>query len=426
MASYIDVRSKLYRYLDPREALNLLVEGIERRTITLDIREAQGKVLAENIYSPVDRPWTDLSHMDGFAIKSKDVMGARSTSPVKLRIVKGVDSRNAHRYTLRGGEAVLVETGYPIPKGADAVIPIESVRVEEEYIIVYSSVKPGHNITPKAGDVAKGELIATKGTIISPALQKLLIDLGVKEVEVYDDPRVIIAGIGDELVDDVFAPTTSKMPSSSTYMVKGVLEYYGARVEDIVILPDNPDIIVGKIKEWLNHVDIVVTIGGVSMGPRDYAWISLRERLGVDKYFRGLKVQPGRATSGLRIGGKVVVNLPGLPQSTLVGLVFILIPLVNYLRGVGAHIKLPYTIAKNKETVRIEKYPGFQRVRYVELDNGYAKILAEIDSYYVKPIALANGFTIIRPGKTVVEKNEEIKVYHLPPIHNMKAVEKIP
>lgn len=421
-----DLSRRLYKYVEPRRALEILVNGLKPSIMEVDVRKSHGMVLAEDVYSPIDRPWTNLSHVDGFAVRVEDVRSASSVNPVKLKVVEGVDSRNAHNYRIGRGEAVYVETGYPIPEGADAVIPVESVRVEEGYVYVYANVGKGYNVTPRGGDVSRGEIIARRGTVVTPALQKLLIDLGIPSVKVYRKPVIMVYGVGDELVEDVVPPSTTMIPNSSAYMVKGVLEYYGGVVEKTSILPDNPGVIAETISQDLEEADIVVTIGGVSMGPKDYTWTTLVEKLGATSYFRGLRVQPGRATSGLRVRDKVIVNLPGLPQSTLTGLVFILIPLVNYLRGIGAYIKLPYTKAKNKETTRIEKYPGFQRVRYVELSNGYAKILSDIDSYYVKPIALADGFTIIPPGKTLVKEGEEVKVYHLPPLHNIRIADKLP
>ncbi len=421
-----EVVSRLYKYVEPRKALELLVNGVKPETLDMDVRKALGMVVAEDVYSPVDRPWTNLSHVDGFAVRVEDIRGASSSNPAKLKIVEEVDSRNAHEHRIRSGETVYVETGYPIPEGANAVIPVEAVRVEDNYVYVYTSVREGYNVTVRGSDVRKGQLIARKGTQITPALQKLLIDLGVQVVRVYRKPVFTVYGVGDELVDEVVPPSTTRIPNSSAYMVKGVLEYYGVTVRETGILPDNPEAIVEAISKALENSDVVVTIGGVSMGPRDYTWTTLKEKLKAARYFRGLRVQPGRATSGLRVKDKVVVNLPGLPQSTLVGLVFILIPLANYLRGLGASIELPYTIAKSKETVRIEKYPSFKRIRYVKLRNDYAEILASTDSYYVKPIAATDGFTIIPPGKTVVKEGEEVKVYHLPPIHTIKTTDKLP
>ncbi len=424
--SVYEVASRLYKYVEPRRALELLVDGVEPKTLDMDVRKALGMVLADNVYSPVDRPWTNLSHVDGFAVRVEDIKSASSSNPVKLKIAVGVNSRNAHGYRIRSGEAVYVETGYPIPEGANAVIPVEAVRVEGNYVYVYTSVREGYNVTVQGSDVRKGQLIACKGTQITPALQKLLIDLGVQVVRVYRKPVFTVYGVGDELVDEVAPPSTTRIPNSSAYMVKGVLEYYGVTVREIGILPDNPEAIIEAASKALENSDVVVTIGGVSMGPRDYTWTALKEKLKATRYFRGLRVQPGRATSGLRVKNKIIVNLPGLPQSTLVGLVFILLPLANYLKGLGAHIELPYTMAKNKETVRIEKYPSFKRIRYVKLCNGYAEIIASTDSYYVRPIATTDGFTIIPPDKTVVKEGEEVKVYHLPPIHTIKTIDKLP
>ncbi|WFO74684.1 molybdopterin molybdotransferase MoeA [Desulfurococcaceae archaeon MEX13E-LK6-19] len=413
-----DVLERLYKYMDPREAVNVLASGLGPIGVEeVDIRNAVGRILAEDIVASTSRPWTDLSHVDGFAVRSVDTSTASSRSPVKLKIVRNVDSRNAHNYKIKEGEAVFVETGYPVPEGADAVYPIESVRVGEDFILVFRPARSGENIIHKGSDVKTGTLIAQRGTRITPLLQKLLIDLGIPCVKVYKKPRVAIVPTGDEIVDEVVAVSTGKIPMSSAYLLRNVLEYWGCSISSVVKARDEPREIINVIDSLLEGNDIIVSIGGVSMGPKDYSWITLYKHYKPEKYVRGIKVHPGRSTSGLRVNDKIVVNLPGLPQSTISGLIFLLLPIITRLQG-GNEFKLPYIDVLLKETIEVKAYPAFYRVRLAEIDyeTMEAIVHAKTESYNVYPLVKADGFTVIPPRKTIVEKGSNIKVFYLEPL----------
>ncbi|MCD6488927.1 MAG: molybdopterin molybdotransferase MoeA, partial [Desulfurococcales archaeon] len=423
------VKEKLYKYIDPREAINILLNGVSRTsTEVIDVRHALYRVLAEDIISPVDRPWTHLSHVDGYAVISNDTINASSHKPVSLKLVRGIDPRNAWMYKIRYGEAVFVETGYPIPDGADAVVPVEAVRETGDNILVYRRYMKWENIIRKASDVKKNEVIAHKGSRITPGTQKLLIDLGVGDIKVYEKPRVSIIATGDEVVDQVTPHSTSKIPASSLYLLKNIVKYYGGVVEYTLIVNDDPSHLIDTINSIVNKVDIIVTIGGVSMGPKDFTWISLYKHYRPKYYIRGLRIHPGRSTSGMVIYGKPVINLPGLPQSTIAGSIFLLIPILNWLQGLEPCIKIPYIEAWSKEQVVIEKYYGFHRIRYVFIDSKdlSVKIMAKFDSYHVSPIAKTDGLVIIPPNKKIIEAGEKVRVYFFKPIHQYSFYEELP
>ena len=423
------VVDKLYKYRYPQDVLTVLTSKIEPRVLEVDVRKSCYEVLAEDIYSPVNRPWADLSHVDGYAVIADDLKGASSHNPIKLKIVKNIDPRNAHLYTLKPGETVFVETGYPLPKNSNAVIPVESVRVTGDHMYVYHEIKENTNIITMASDFKKGELVVKKGTLVTPGLQKILIDLGIKRVKVYEKPRVALIAVGSEIVDEVVAPTTRKIPNSSSYLVKNVLEYYGAIVvEDLIVCDDQIEII-NLVEKLVNKdIDLILTIGGVSLGPKDFTWSSLYNHFKPEIYFRGLRIHPGRSTSGMVINDKIIVNLPGLPQSTIAALIFIVIPLINYYRGLGAKIRLPYITLRNKEDVKIKRFYGFYRLRYViiEQDKKQGKILSSIESYNISQLIRCQGFTIIYPNVHEIKRNVEIKVYFLPPLFEYPIYDVIP
>ncbi len=413
---------KLYRYVEPKKAVEILVQPMKPTvSIEVDTRKACFYTVAEDVYSPVDRPWTNISHFDGFAVRSLDTLGASSSRPVKLKVVSGVDSRNAHLYTLGERETVYVETGYPLPVNADAVIPVEAVKQQGDHIFVYSPVNPGFHVISMGGDVTRGELILKKGTVITPAIQNLLISLGINKVLVYKPPRTAIIAVGSELTDEVVDPSTTKIPASSTYMVENTIKYYGGVVVEKTIVGDDEREIIEAVHRLLDKADLIITIGGVSLGPRDLTWTSIYKEFKPHHYVRGVKIHPGRATSGFNINKRVIVNLPGLPQSTFTGLVTIVLPILNYMLGRGLELKLPFIKARSKRRYIVKEYPSFYRLRFAIVDGEGADLIVDNNSsYFIKPIALSSGFTVIPPNKTIIEENEELQIFTPQPFYHTR------
>lgn len=411
---------RLYKYSDPVDVLEMFKPYIRLSTSELDIRYAYGYVLAEDIYAPIDRPFTDISHVDGYAVRSIDTRGASSRNPVKLKVVDTVDPRNAHKYVLGEGEAVFVETAYPLPVNADAVVPVESVRREGNIVYVYREIKSGSEVFRKGSDFRMGEKVASRGDVINPSIQRILMDLGIKYVKVYRRPRVAIIGVGSELTDEVVEPSTSKITASSSYFLKHILEHQGAKIAYMGLAKDDPNDLISMINYLLRkRIDLIITIGGVSMGPRDFTWITIYQYYRPKIFFRGLRTHPGRSTSGILVEGIPIINLPGLPQSTLSGTLFIILPIINYMYGRGFHVKLPFIDVEIDDDYVFDKYMGFYRLRFLKINynEGKAKIIRGLGSYHVSIFTRSDAFTIIKPGVKSISKGERIRAYYLEPIY---------
>lgn len=414
------VLDRLYRYVDPRRAVEILapsssILGVEE----IDVRDSLYRVLASDITSPAPRPWANISHVDGFAVRSSDTCGASSSNPVLLRLVKEVDSRSAHEYRLKPGETVFVETGHPVPEGADAVYPVESTRVIGDNVAFFKPARSGENIIPRGSDVGEKTVVARRGERITPALQKLLMDLGIPAVEVYEKPRVTIVSVGSELVDKAVPASTGKIPASSAYLVESILTYWGCNVVGTVKAFDEPGDIAEKTINALEKSHVVVSIGGVSMGPRDHTWTTLYRFFKPSRFFRGVKIHPGRSTSGMLVDQKIIVNLPGLPLSTVSGLVLVLIPLIHKLMDVV--FKLPYIEVYVKNTVYFKLYRPFHKFRLVDLDyESMQAVIHDVDSYHVYPLVKADGFTLVPPGVDKVVEKTLLKTYFLEPLFSYK------
>ena len=412
---------RLFKYSDPNTVLDMFKPYLSPCISEIDVRYALGYVLAEDIYSPIDRPFIDISHVDGYAIRSIDTQGASSMKPIKLKVVKGVDPRNAHKYTIKEGEAVFVETAYPLPVGADAVVPVESVKRKGDMIYVYREIKSGLDVFRKGSDFKKGEKIASKGDYINLSIQKALMDLGIKYVKVFCRPRIAIIGVGSELTDEIVTPSTSKITASSSFFLKHILEYYGAKIAYMGLAKDDPNDLISKINYLLRkRIDLIITIGGVSMGPKDFTWITIYQFYRPRIFFRGLKAHPGRSTSGTLVEGTPIINLPGLPQSTLSGTLFIILPIINYMAGHGFSVKLPFIDVRIDDDYVFDKYVGFYRLRFLKIDynKNRASIIRGLGSYHVSVFIKSNAFTIIKPGVKTIPKGEKIRAYYLEPIYN--------
>lgn len=415
----VEVKFKQYKHIELETLYEILKTSVSRtKIVRIDSKKAVGYVLAKPIHAIYDRPPLDISHVDGFAVRSSDLVNASRKNPVKLRLVKNIDPRRAGDYVLSRGETVFVETGHPIPVGADAVIPVEDTIVNDEYVYFHYSIKPGFHVFPGETDLRRGDLVFDKGVRITPLVIKILLDLGYNEVYVYNKPRIAIYSIGDEIIDQPYDPEIDKLPGSTRYLDKYSIKYYGGIIVDEDILPDNPEKIMNRIKNILHRTDLVVTIGGVSMGPKDKTWITLYRGFKPEKYWRGVKIWPGRSNSGLIVNGKPIINQPGLHQSSLTTLILIITPILNYMQGLELKPKYPCIEAELEEDIVMEKYIDHYRIWYLKLEGNRVKPIENKGSYYLSPMTKSNSYTILKPGVTKINRNTKINTCFYPPIHS--------
>lgn len=414
---------KKFRHISLDDLYRLIRGSISRvEKIRVDVRKAIGYVLAEDIKAKYDRPEIDISHVDGFAVRSEDLSIASTYLPAKLRIVKNIDPRKASSYVLSRGETVFVETGYPIPPNADAVIPIEYVKIIGDHILVDKPVYRYYHVFRRGSDYRAGETVFIHGTYISPLIVKTLLDLGYEEVIVYRKPRIAIYSIGDELVDRAYRPGSGYLPASTRYLEEYVLKYYGAEIIESRIIPDEPSIIAENVTSVLNNVDLVITIGGVSMGPRDHSWLTLYKTLKPKIWWRGVKIFPGRSNSGLIINGKLVINQPGLHQSSISTLILIITPILNYLQGRVLKPEYPCFEVCLENDIYFNKYLDHYKIGFLRVSNGKAYFLSSPGSYHLKPVVSSNAFIVVEPGIERIRKESFIDACIYPPIHSLEYV----
>jgi len=395
-----------FRYAPLREALGRLLRVVRHRTGAVEraVAESLGYALAEDVLLRKPMPEQDVVRFDGYAVRAADVAGASPASPVFLRVVEG---------KLGEGEAVYVSTGSEIPEGADAVIPVERVRLlGDGRIEVRGRVERGENVIPRGSDVGLGEVVLRKGAVVGPFELKLLLDAGLRTVRIREKPRVAVFGVGSELTDDEREADGKKLDTLSI-AVSILVERAGGVAERARTLPDDPEVIAASVSEALRGSDAVLTIGGVSVGRRDMSWRTISRIERCEEMVRGLMVHPGRVTSAVVIGGKPVVMLPGLVQSAVVGFLLVAAPLIRAVGGRDPLSPEPSVEAELAEDLRAEEFPSFKRVRFVELEEREGKRYARplpCESYLLSPLLRSGGYVLVPEGVALLRRGERVSV----------------
>ncbi|MDW8011087.1 MAG: molybdopterin molybdotransferase MoeA [Sulfolobales archaeon] len=386
----------MFKYVELENLEKLVAElAAPLGTEFVRVGEAVGRFLAEDVISPRNLPEFDVSLVDGYAISECDGLLFKLVSNPSLNTC----------------EASYVETGQPVPEGAVAVVPVESARVSGGSVAIPRVYERGHEIARRGSDFSKGEVVGSRGQLVTPPLARALLGLGVERVRVHRRPRVLIVPTGSEFVSGEGGV------ESSGLLVKAMCEAVGGVVSLAEPVEDSAETISGVLRGGVERYDVVATIGGVSLGRRDLTVSAAISLPGSALLVRGVAVQPGRATSLARVRGKPVVLLPGLPQSTVSGTVFLLQPLIKRLQGSSPRAHYPvglYRLASDYEYKG--RFSSFTRVRFVRIaDEEKLEVeLVEAPSYSIKTVLSSRGFTILARGVTSLARGSYITVYRTP------------
>jgi molybdopterin molybdotransferase len=293
------------------EAQRLVLERVQAlppERVPLD--RAAGRVLVAEATAVVDLPPFPSSAMDGFALRAADTPGRL---PVVFRIAAGLPAPRV----LEAGESMGIATGGVVPEGADAVIPFEYVAEHDNEIEIQTAVEPGANIRPRGGDLEAGRQVVPAGVRLGSARLGALAAAGVAEVQCGSVPRAAVLVTGTELRRPGEPLGPGEVYEANGVILAAQLESAGASVERLAAVADDENVLRGALARGLEH-DVLVTSGGVSVGPHDLVRRT-ESALGVDEVFWRVAVKPGKPVSfGVR-GPTLVFGLPGNPVSSLVG-----------------------------------------------------------------------------------------------------------
>jgi gephyrin len=392
------------RLLPPQEALDIVFREVTHRLPSeqVSLIDAPGRVLANPLIADRDLPPFPASTMDGFAVIAGDVSPWRE-------IIGDQYAGDMLDIEVTPGTAARIMTGAPVPKGADAVVPVENTQLRDDHVVVNEDeIVEGANIRPVGSDLRKDDVLVQAGTVLGPAEIGLLASVGHAHVEVVRKPRISILSTGDELVEPDQEPGPGQIRDSNRFSLKAAAEAVGTEVVFCGHGPDEEDALRRLVTDLMDRSDIVITSGGVSVGEKDLLK-ALFVELG-DVHFQRLFMKPGKPLNFMTSGETLVFGLPGNPVSALVGFEVFIKTAIRIITGQPDP-------APKTATVRLaEAVSGSDRIEYMRAvvstdDEGvlWARTTGPQQSARLMSLIGANAFILVAPRDSRYQPGEIVE-----------------
>lgn len=354
------------------------------------VAEAAGRVLAKPVIARISSPRSDVSAMDGYAIRSEDLAGL----PATLKISGQSFAGTAWNGEVETGACVRIFTGAPVPAGADRVVIQENVRREGDLAIIEEPQGTALHIRSRGSDFSAGEELLAAGRLLDHRTIVAAVAADLAELEVHRRPRLTILSTGDELAEPGTARAkVDAVPESVSFGVAALAGQWGANCIVRKRLQDDLASMQTAAASAVDLADVIVVTGGASVGEKDFAK-TMFEPLGLDIIFSKVSIKPGKPVWLGRAKERLVVGLPGNPTSALVTARLLLVPLLAGMSGRPLERALAWRTAPLAAPLgACGPRETFHRAR---LTNGAAEILSFQDSSAQR--ALAEADLLVRQG----------------------------
>lgn len=390
------------------EAFELLIQRVERlSTEKVLLWNALGRVLAEDVYADRDNPAFDSSAMDGYAIRSEDL----ENLPARLKVVGEVPAGGEWKGVVERGCAIKIFTGAPIPNGADAVVPVEFVREEGEYIIVEKPFKKGANVRYKGEEIKAGDILLKAGTRIRGYEIGLLAFANKVFVEVYQRPRVAILSTGDEIKEPgETIEKPSQIRSTNNHLLYAKALELGCEVHQLGIVPDNPELI-AKALERVEDYHVFITTGGVSAGDKDFVHKLVKE-MGFEVVFHKLRIKPAKPVLFAKKDKTLFFGLPGNPVSCAMAFDLLVKPALLKMQGVENFKPQAYKAELLRDFSRRDaERREFVRARFIQKDGKlYCDYSPKTQSHMLTSYVDANCYMVVYEGVKEIRAGQEVDI----------------
>ena len=384
---------------------------------TVSLMSSPGRMLAEDIISPIDLPPFDNSAMDGYAILAEDSQNAGADNPQPLTVVMDILAGRAPTGKLERGQAARIMTGAPIPAGATAVVPVEETRENGQQVEILASAAEGAHIRLAGENIAAGAVIMAASTLIRPAELGMLAAVGCGEVKVIRQPKVMILTTGDELaeIDQPLAP--GKIRDTNSYTLAALVQQAGGTALRLPIARDSLDSIRALYQTALAHQpDMLISSAGVSVGAADLVRAVMAELGSID--FWRINMRPGKPLAYGAIQGVPFFGLPGNPVSAMVTFEIFVKPA---LAKMGGRDYAPQIIrAKIADDMTSDGRRSYNRVTLSRQDGQViARSTGIQSSGALMSMVLADGLAVIPEGERRVAAGTELSVLLLRPLYQI-------
>ena len=396
------------------EALSITLERLTPLApVLLAVNEVVGLVAAESCLAKADCPSAPTSAKDGYAVVRSDVEKVSEDRPVRLKVCGTSVAGGGSQMTVASGTAIKIMTGARIPDGADAVIAEEFTSEKDGWV---SCLRDSHrNIIERGFDVAKGEVVASRGEVLTPARTGLLAAGGISTVRVHPRPRVGVLATGDELVRPGEPLKAGQLYASNLVTLLSWLKHFRMEAE-VAIVGDQADALAKAAQSMLERVDVLLTSGGAWKSDRDLT-IRVLQEMGGQVVFHRVRMGPGKAVALVLLKDKTAFCLPGGPPSNEIA--FLQIALPGLLRLAGRPPVLPpgtpYGAFEYAEATLTKTLTG--QKDWTQFF--YAVRMQENGQWFVRPVenksrlqsqAIANALIKIPEGIEQLEEQQQIPV----------------
>ncbi|MDP6775926.1 MAG: molybdopterin molybdotransferase MoeA [Candidatus Latescibacteria bacterium] len=395
------------------EAIRSVLDHTQAVDVTaVDLVDALGRTLAEDVRSDVNMPPFDKAMMDGYAVLAADVATASPEAPAVLDIVEEIPAGAMPTRSLSVGEASRIMTGAPMPEGAETVVMVEDTAdtPDGNQVQIFAAYGNGKNVGRLAEDVRIGQVVLEAGSLVRPPEIGIMAAVGAVRVPVYRQPTVGVVATGDEIIEPGTRPEGGQIRNSNGYSMAAQIQAAGARALYLGISEDREEVLRDTIARGLEACDILLLSGGVSAGLYDLVQGAMRD-CGVEILFDRLRMKPGKPLTFGAKGQKLVFGLPGNPVSTVVGLELMVRPAIRKMQKMG---DLHRPAAKGSLVETFRQRPGRKQFvpAWSEAQDGrwQTRWVGHHGSADLFALANANSLFVIEAEAEVVEAGSEVDI----------------
>jgi molybdopterin molybdotransferase len=396
----ISVENALSRILE--RILPLALEKV-------NILDALGRVIGEDVYANRNIPPKDNSAMDGYAIRWEDTREASKEHPVSLTVIEDIPAGAIPHKRVGPDEASRIMTGAPVPEGADAVMRMEDTEKDGRNVKIFAAAEKGQDIRSAGEDVSEGEKVISRGDGLRPAEIGMLAALGRSFIAVHQRPLVAVLATGDELVDIDENPSPWQIVSSNSYSIAAQVIECGGIPLQIGIAKDTQEDLVSKFKAAM-RADIILSSGGVSVGDYDLVKDIMKE-VGNNMQFWQVAMRPGKPLAFGSLEGIPIFGLPGNPVSSMVSFEQFVRPSLLKMMGRKTLFRKSVKATIMESISKKEGTRHFIRARVVYESGQYTvSTTGEQGSGILKSMVRANGLIVLPENATSVKAGDEVTV----------------
>ncbi|MEI9993340.1 MAG: gephyrin-like molybdotransferase Glp [Rhizomicrobium sp.] len=368
------------------------------------IGDAAGRVLAADAVAKASQPPQAVSSMDGYALRAADA----AQPGVTLRVIGASPAGHPFAGAVGTGEAVRIFTGGMLPAGADSIVIQEDTSAKDGEVALHVAARPDQHVRPAGLDFKAGETLAKAGRRLTARDLALIAAGDVAQVAVRRRPRIVFAATGDELSQPGAPRKPGGIVASSGYALAAMIAQWGGAAVDLGILPDTADAVAG-IADKASGADLVVTLGGASVGDHDLVQKALAPR-GFELDFWKIAMRPGKPLIFGRLGAVPLLGLPGNPVSTLVCALLFLKPTITTMLGISDTVETS-TAVVTRDLKENDGRQDYLRAR-LEIRNGerFVEPFAVQDSSMLSVLAWSAALIVRPPQAPAAKAGETVSI----------------